>query len=66
MVQGVRLTDPFHDEPTPVPGCDVCAALHSQWMQATDVGSPAFDQSHAVDLAVEISRHPHKSTRADK
>lgn len=44
--------------PKPVPGCDVCGALAKQWKQAMERG-PAYDPSHAVDLAVEISRHPH-------
>lgn len=59
MEDAVKLTDPFVREPRPTRGCDVCGALVRQWRQATEVGSPAFDRSHAVDLAVEISRHPH-------
>lgn len=56
----VRLMDPTDfGPPTPSPGCDVCAALEKQWRQATEVGSPAHDPSHATDLAVEIRRHPH-------
>ncbi|MGQ4514726.1 hypothetical protein [Streptomyces sp. DW26H14] len=46
-------------EPKPTPGCAVCAACHRQWQQALDRLSPAYDRSHAVDLAEEIRRHPH-------
>lgn len=46
-------------EPKPVVGCAVCRALGQQWHQATTAGSPAYDPSHATDLAIEISRHPH-------
>lgn len=46
-------------DPKPVGDCDVCAALHKQWRHATDTHSPAFDRSHATDLAVEMGRHPH-------
>lgn len=45
--------------PKPAPGCDICEALVKQWKQATEVGGPAYNSSHAVDLAVEITRHPH-------
>lgn len=56
----VHLADPTTDKaPEPTPGCDVCAALAGQWRQATERGSPAYDPSHAVDLAVELRRHPH-------
>ena len=56
----VQLMDPLADEPPkPAQGCDVCGALSRQWAQATEVGSPAYDPSHATDLAVEIRRHPH-------
>ncbi|WP_030901432.1 hypothetical protein [Streptomyces sp. NRRL F-5126] len=43
----------------PVSGCDVCAACFSQWQEASTEGHPAFDPSHAADLAAEIGRHPH-------
>ncbi|QEV15484.1 hypothetical protein CP974_03040 [Streptomyces fradiae ATCC 10745 = DSM 40063] len=46
-------------DPVPAPGCDVCAALHKQWKQASDPTSPARNPSHAVDLAIEMRRHPH-------
>jgi hypothetical protein len=59
----VNLTDPLSNPPNPVPGCDVCAALRKQWGQATEAGSPAFNPSHASDLAVEIGRHPHGKRR---
>jgi hypothetical protein len=56
----VQLTDPLEAQPPePVRGCDVCGALFGQWKQATEKGSPAYDPSHATDLAVEIGRHPH-------
>lgn len=51
------------DEPKAVTGCAVCRALASQWRQATDKGNPAYDMSHAADLAIEISRHPHAKKR---
>jgi hypothetical protein len=55
-----QLSDPVTPgKPRPVPGCDVCGALAKQWRQASEAGSPAYDPSHAVDLAVEIRRHPH-------
>lgn len=55
------LTDDLGpDKPVPHPGCDVCAALHGQWHEAMDRQSVAFDPSFAVDLAIEIGRHPHK------
>jgi len=56
----VHLTDPLDAEPPePARGCDVCGALMGQWRQATEAGGPAYDPSHATDLAVEIKRHPH-------
>lgn len=56
----VNLSDPLRREPpTPAPGCDVCNALAKQWRQSMEAGSPAYDPSHATDLAVEINRHPH-------
>lgn len=56
----VQLLDPLdYRAPDPAPGCDVCGALLKQWRQATEVGSPACDMSHATDLAVENGRHPH-------
>lgn len=56
----ITLPDPVPPKkPEPVPGCDVCEALGKQWKQATEVGSPAYDLSHAIDLAIEIRRHPH-------
>lgn len=63
----VELTEPsMLDEPQAVPGCDVCGALKKQWRQATEVGSPAYDPSHATDLAVEIRRHPHPRKKASQ
>lgn len=55
--------DGFPDEPRAVPGCAVCRALKQQWRQASDKGNPAYDISHAVDLAIEISRHPHTTRK---
>ncbi|RMB86526.1 hypothetical protein CTZ28_09225 [Streptomyces shenzhenensis] len=56
----VLLAEPATSAPpAPAPGCDVCEALKRQWGQATEIGSPAHDPSHATDLAVEIGRHPH-------
>jgi hypothetical protein len=60
----VRLPYPTFTEPEPVRGCDVCGACHRQWKQATDMSSPAYDPSHATDLAVEIRRHPHEWKKA--
>lgn len=53
------------DEPKAATGCAACRALLRQWHQATNRRNPAYDMSHAADLAVEISRHPHprKATR---
>ena len=63
----VQLLDPLEDKPPePAPGCDVCGALMKQWNQATEAGSPAHDPSHAVDLAVEIRRHPHEWKKASR
>lgn len=59
MTAAVQLTEPIREKPRPAPGCDVCAALARQWAQAVEAGSPAYDPSHATDLAVEIQRHPH-------
>jgi hypothetical protein len=59
MTAAVQLTEPSQGKPIPVPGCDVCKALAGQWGQAMEAGSPAYDPSHATDLAVEIRRHPH-------
>lgn len=50
--------------PKPASGCDVCAACFQQWREASAAGHPAFDRSHAVDLALEISRHPHPRAEA--
>lgn len=56
----IHLTDPLAVEPPrPTPGCDVCTTRIAQWRQAMEHGSPAYDPSHATDLAVEIGRHPH-------
>ena len=56
----VELSDPLTwKEPKPTPGCDVCGACARQRREALDPGSPAYDPSHATDLAVEIKRHPH-------
>ncbi|MFF3751958.1 hypothetical protein ACFYYH_16110 [Streptomyces sp. NPDC002018] len=58
--RAVHLTEPaVVQPPKPYPGCDICGALSRQWRQATEAGGPAYDPSHAVDLAVEIRRHPH-------
>lgn len=46
-------------EPKAVPQCAVCRALKQQWHQATAPDSPAYNPSHAADLAIEIRRHPH-------
>jgi hypothetical protein len=59
MTQAVQLTEPIREKPRPAAGCDVCKALAGQWRQAMEVGGPAYDPSHATDLAVEIQRHPH-------
>lgn len=56
----VQLSDPLAlKAPEPVRGCDVCAACARQWKEASNPNSVAYDPSHATDLAVEISRHPH-------
>lgn len=56
----VELSDPLTlKEPKPAPGCDVCGACARQRREALDPKSPAYDLSHATDLAVEIKRHPH-------
>ncbi|MFF9350520.1 hypothetical protein [Streptomyces sp. NPDC014734] len=56
----VHLTnDGFTAEPRVTPGCAVCQALKKQWWQASDPGNPAYNASHATDLAVELRRHPH-------
>ncbi|QKN87610.1 hypothetical protein QEN63_gp25 [Streptomyces phage Vondra] len=62
----VELSDGVPITPRPVTGCAVCAALMKQWRQATSPGSPAFDPSHATDLAVEIRRHPHQYKRRQR
>lgn len=59
MMQGPVFLTPLPVDPRPAKGCDVCTALHKQWRQATEAGGPAYDHSHASDLAVEIRRHPH-------
>lgn len=53
------------NEPREMAGCADCRALKKQWRQATDQRCPAYDMSHAADLAIEICRHPHpkKATR---
>lgn len=53
----------YPPDPEPAPGCDVCGALYRQWQQAKTEGHPAYDPSHAVDLAIEIKRHPHEWKR---
>ncbi|MFE5093290.1 hypothetical protein ACFRCI_23740 [Streptomyces sp. NPDC056638] len=64
LSEPVYLTDPTTAlPPKATPGCDICTALRQQWRQATTVGSPAFDRTHAADLAIEISRHPHAKRR---
>lgn len=57
--------DGLPDEPRAVPGCAVCRALKQQWHQASDRTNPAYNLTHATDLAIEIRRHPHpkKATR---
>jgi hypothetical protein len=60
----VELPYPTSVEPEPVRGCDVCAALARQWREASNSRSPAYDPSHATDLAVEIQRHPHDWKKA--
>ncbi|MFE1959940.1 hypothetical protein [Streptomyces sp. NPDC059479] len=60
MQEPVHLLEPAVVEPPkPRPGCDVCNALLGQWRQATEPDGPAHDSSHAIDLAIEIRRHPH-------
>lgn len=60
----VELTDPTPDDPRPVQGCAVCQALIKQRRMAMEKGSPAYNPSHAVDLAIEVRRHPHGRARA--
>ncbi|MET7939705.1 hypothetical protein [Streptomyces sp. NPDC005302] len=48
-----------YEPPVPTPGCDICGACARQMREAKDPDSPAYDLSHATDLAVEIRRHPH-------
>lgn len=63
----VQLLEPAtRTAPEPFPGCDVCDALNKQWAQASDPNNPAHDASHALDLAVEIKRHPHAKLRGRK
>ncbi|WP_049715317.1 hypothetical protein [Streptomyces caatingaensis] len=50
------------DEPTPVDGCDVCAALQKQREEARKRG----DHSKVTDAHVEIARHPHGTTARAK
>ncbi|MGP3980883.1 hypothetical protein [Streptomyces sp. KR80] len=54
MAPPVHLTPPA-EQPDPVPGCDVCAALDRQRREAAVQG----DHSQATDCNVEIRRHPH-------
>lgn len=49
--------------PEPAPGCDVCGALFRQWTRASNARGPEYDPSRAVDLAVEIRRHPHEGKK---
>lgn len=59
----VQLGEPaMRRAPAPVRGCDVCSALAKQWHMSMEKG-PAYDPSHATDLAVEIHRHPHVRSR---
>lgn len=51
--------DPSPKEPKPHRGCDVCEALYKQWLMSMNRCGPAYDPSHAVDLGIEIGRHPH-------
>ena len=60
----VQLPVPTFAEPEPARGCDICGACLKQWKQAMDRSSPAYDPSHATDLAVEITRHPHEWKKA--
>lgn len=54
------LRDPFAPgPPVPAAGCTECASWMSQWRQAVNPKSRAYDPSHASDLAVQIRRHPH-------
>ncbi|MDQ0934939.1 hypothetical protein QFZ49_004879 [Streptomyces turgidiscabies] len=63
----VHLFDPLTlDESKPVRGCDICGALAGQRREALDPKSPAYDLSHATDLAVEIKRHPHDWKKAQR
>jgi hypothetical protein len=56
----VHLSEPASPVvPVPIRGCDVCTALKGQWDSASEAGGPAYDPSHALDLAIEIGRHPH-------
>lgn len=63
--RAVHLMEPaVVQPPKPHPGCDICAVLKQQWRQAMEADSPAHDPSHAIDLAVEIGRHPHARSSA--
>lgn len=53
----IYLPEPTFANPEPTPGCDVCAALVRQWQAAKDPRSPAYDESKASDLIVELNRH---------
>ncbi|MFI8100354.1 hypothetical protein [Streptomyces sp. NPDC086023] len=48
-------------DPDPVPGCDVCAALAEQRVEAYRLR----DLSGVTDANVEIRQHPHPE-RADR
>jgi hypothetical protein len=59
MTNPVHLTEPAAKPPVPHPGCDVCEALMKQWHMSMEIDGPAYDLSHATDIAAEIGRHPH-------
>lgn len=53
-LDSVHLGFPLED-PEPVTGCDICAALVQQRTQAR----ANRNESTAIDCNVEIRRHPH-------
>lgn len=63
MSEPTRYTTPpvelplrFDEDPSAVPGCDVCAALDKERGEAKAEG----DGSKVSDLNVEIRSHPHE------
>ncbi|MEU3729933.1 hypothetical protein AB0E81_11070 [Streptomyces sp. NPDC033538] len=55
----ITLSDPMEiEEPKPVRGCETCQSAMEQWQRASQPGL-AHDLTRAVDLAIEIRRHPH-------